>query len=147
MATEGVMIRDGGNTQAAFDARNGSITGTTRIGPNGSFQFCAVKLSSTADRYVKMMTTSTERMYGILQNKPSTDVAADVCLLGVSKCVAGTTTITWGMALMATSSGVLIPFTTSSGGFCVGQAINQPAAVGEIFTAYIYGASSAGPSF
>lgn len=146
MATESPLMHDGAQTVSGFDARNGTITGTTRIGPNGSAQFLAVKLSSTTDRTVSLCTTSTERPYGILQNKPSTGIAADVGIDGVSKAVAGTTTITNGLPLMVGSSGVLIPFTTSSQGFCIGQAIEAPTAVGQVFTARIYGASG-GPAF
>lgn len=146
MATEGPLTFDGANTVAGFDARNSTITGTTHIGPNGSAQFLAVKLSSTADRTVSLITTSTERPYGILQNKPSTGIAANIGIEGVSKAIAGTTTILNGIGLMFGSSGVVVPFTTNSSGFCIGQAIEAPTAVGQIFTMRIYGASG-GPSF
>lgn len=146
MSVEGPRI-DVGYLIASGDYRNSTNSGTTHYGPNGSPQFLAVKLSSTADLTVTIMATSTERMFGILQNKPSTGIAADVTVFGVSKVIAGTTTITNGMAITFGSSGVALPYSTAGAGFCGGQALEAPTTAGQIFSALIYGVGGGGPAF
>lgn len=135
MANEGPLQHWGWGI-SGFDARNSSVTGTTLSGPNGSAQFLAVKMSTVA-LTVSLTTGSGERMMGLLQNKPSTGIAADVGYQGFSKAVAGAT-ITPGVELMvsSTAAGTLIPATT--GLYAIGRSING-AAVGEVFDAYLFG--------
>lgn len=138
MANESPLLHDGWNV-SNVDFRNGSVTGTTRLGPSGSGQFLAVRLSTSADNTIVACTAAGAHAYGILQNKPSTGVAADVGFFGVSKAVAGSTTVVSGIDLMVDSSGCLIPYTTSSGQYRFGLAKTTPSAVGEVFTAFVYG--------
>lgn len=146
MAVEGPGINLG-YCVASFDGRNSTYTGTTHFGPNGSAQFLAVKMSSTADLTVSLKASSTERGVGVLQNKPTTGIAADVRFIGVTKAIAGTTTITNGMAVIFGSSGVALPFSTASGGFAEGQALEAPATAGQVFSVLLSGPPAGGPSF
>lgn len=143
MATESPLIRDGSQTVSGFDARNSSITGTTRLGPNGSGQFLAVQLS-TVERTVSLTTASGANAYGILQNKPSTGIAADVGIFGISKAVAGSTAITPGLDLIADSSGALAPVAASTTSMKIARALEAATAVGQIFTVYLYGSKYIG---
>lgn len=126
-----------------FDARNSSITGTTLSGPNGSGQFLAVQLSTTTAFTVQLASTAASggTIFGILQNKPSTGIAADVGVYGVSKAVAGLGTIVAGQELEASSTalGTLIPFSSAAGVYAVGRSLEAAASVGAVFTAWIYG--------
>lgn len=146
MATESPLIHDGSQTVAGFDGRNSSITGTTLAGPNGSAQFLAVTLSTSSSRTVAITSSGASTgaiIYGILQNKPSTGIAADVGIFGVSKVVAGSTAIGSGMDLMvsATAGGVLIPYSSSVGAGVarVARSLETATTIGQVFTAFVYG--------
>lgn len=143
MATESPLLHDGSQTIAGFDARNSSITGTTRAGPNGSGQFCAVVLSTTVDRTVNLPSTASAQFkpYGILQNKPSTGIAADVAIFGVSKAIAGTTTIAAGqdLQLSSTSAGTLVPFSSAAGATPCARSLEAATATGSLITVALYG--------
>lgn len=130
---------------ADFDARNSSITGTTQGGPNGSYQFCAVRLSTTADLTISRCTLTTQMPLGILQNKPSTGIAADVGYGGPSKCVAGSTAIIAGGELMSDTDGQLIPYVAGASVARIGRAMEDAGSVGQIFTAFIYSPGVGGP--
>lgn len=134
---------DIGYCVSAFDARNSSITGTTLLGPNGSGQFLAVQLSTSADLTVQLATGVGAQIFGILQNKPSTGIAADVRFMGISKVVSGSTAIAAGMLLENTTGGVMIPQTT--GLYVAAKALQAATAVGQIFSAMIYGAGAPVP--
>lgn len=124
---------------AGADYRNSTLSGTTHAGNGGSPQFQAVRVSTAEDLTVLLCTSSTNTFLGILQNKPNDGEAADVRVFGVSKAVAGTTTVTAGIELMPDSSGLLIPFASAAGVRAVGVAMTSAAAVGEVFSAFIYG--------
>src|SRR5258707_4638088 len=99
MATEAPLIRDGSQCQAAANYWN---PGSALFGPAGSGQFLAVTLTGTTARLVTLVTASTQMVYGILQNSPDINQAADVGIFGVSKAVSGATTWTnIGTKLMA----------------------------------------------
>lgn len=138
MAVEGPKI-DLGWCISAFDARNSSITGTTLGGPSGSGQFTSVRLSTSANFTIANSTVAGMKCLGILQNKPSTGIAADVCIFGVSKCVSGSTAIAAGQELENDTDGQLIPFSSAAGIYPIGRALETATAVGQIFSAYIYG--------
>lgn len=123
-----------------FDARNSSITGTTLLGPNGSGQFLFVQLSTAADYTIGLATGVGAQVFGVLQNKPSTGIAADVRFMGVTKLVSGSTAIGAGMLLENTTGGVAIPQTT--GLYAAAKALQAATAVGQIFSAMIYGAGA-----
>jgi hypothetical protein len=139
MATESPLIHDGAQTVAGADYRNSTYSGTTHAGNGGSPQFQAVRLSTVAERTVLLCTANGQPAYGLLQNKPALGEAADVGIFGVSKAIAGTTTILPGMRVMPDSSGCLIPYASAAGVAQMGYAISAPAAVGEVFSAYIFG--------
>lgn len=144
MATESPLITDGAQTVAGADFRRSSITGSTLFGPNGSAQFLAVRLSTTTDRTVNISTADGQSIYGILQNAPALGDAAAVGVVGVSKCVGGSSAIAPGMDLMATSSGALIPYSSAAGVSRCGRSIEACTAVGNVFTAWINGVPASG---
>lgn len=151
MATESPLLHDGGQCVMNFDARRSSITGTTLPGPNGSGQYLAVGLSTTVDRLVTLPSTGGStgiRCYGILQNAPSTGMAADVGIFGISKAVSGSTAINAGsdLCLSSTAQGVLIPYSSGAGVVKIGFSLEAAAAVGAVFTMMIYGAGNGGGS-
>ena len=143
MAQESPLIHWGWGI-SGFDARNSTYSGSTRSGPNGSGQFLAVQLSTSADLTVNVTTVAGMKILGILQNKPSTGIAADVGIVGMSKAVAGGT-IGAGAELAAssTAAGSLIAFSSATGIYPVGRSL-QSATVGQIFDAYIYGGGGSG---
>lgn len=146
MATESPLLHDGSQTVAGADYRNSTNSGTTHAGPSGSPQFQAVRLSTTAERTVNLCTASGQPIYGILQNKPYTGEAADVGIFGITKAVAGTTTVTAGSDVMTDSSGCMIPYTSAAGQARAGRSLTSPAAVGEVFTMAVYGFGAGGGS-
>lgn len=144
MATETPLIHDGAQTVAGQDFRNSTLSGSTRLGPSGSGQFLAVRLSTTVDRTVNLTTADGANPYGILQNKPSTGVAADVGIFGVTKAIGGSTLIVPGMDLMASSSGALIPFSAGANIVRCARALEAAPTFGQLFTAFFYGVGGVG---
>lgn len=143
MANEGPLLHDG-TLIAGGDYRNSTLSGTTHGGNGGSPQFQAVRLSTATDRTVLLTTANGQQVYGILQNKPSSLEAADVGFWGVSKAIAGTTTVLAGGRLMADSSGFMIPYASAAGVADCGYALMTPTAVGEVFTMFITGLAGKG---
>jgi hypothetical protein len=156
-ATESPLIHDGSQMTLSTlqDARNSTLTGTTLAGPSGSGQFLALTFSTLdTARTVTIASTlaaaagsSAATFYGILQNKPRGGEAADVGIFGISKAVAGTTTVTAGiqLAMSATSAGTLVPYTTGSN-VRVGMALESVTGVGQVFTMALYGFGQGGGS-
>lgn len=140
MATE-LNLQVDGTMIAAEDYRNSTNTGSTRAGPSGSGQFLAMRISTAADRTVILTTAAGQPIYGILQNKPSTGIAAAVAYEGVSKVVAASTAIGAGMDLMVSSTafGAMIPFVAGAGVAKAGRAIEAAGTLGQIFSAFVYG--------
>lgn len=145
MANEGIALRDGFGL-AGIDFRDSTFTGTTHLGPNGSLQYSAVRLSTLADHTFLGCTVSGQLAYGIIQNKPSTGEAADVIVFGISKAIAGATSVAAGVDLMVDSSGNLIAYASGATVSRIGRALTTPAAAGEVFTAAIYGFGIGGGS-
>lgn len=139
MATESPLLHDGSQNVAGVDMRNSTYSGTTHAGQGGSPQFQAVRLSTVDARTVLLCTAAGQAIYGILQNKPAVGEAVDVGIFGLSKAVAGTTTITAGGELQVDSSGCLVPYSSAAGIAAVGRAVSVPTAVGEVFTMALYG--------
>jgi hypothetical protein len=149
MATESPLVHDGAQCILGFNANNNSTTvgSTALLGPSGSGQFLAVRLSTTADRTVLLASTATSgvRIYGVLQNKGSTGQVADVGLYGVSKVICGATAnITGGVQLSVTSTapGSMIAYSSAAQTMPVAIALETPSAVGAVFSALIYGAGA-----
>ncbi len=147
MATESPLIHDGSqNTlSTANDARRSSITGTTLSGPNGSAQFYWLTESTTVDRTVAFASTAPTTTpwypYGVLQNTPQPGGAADIGIFGITKLIAGTTTIVRGSQISPSStvSGLTSLWATGQVYLRAGIALETPSAVGQVFTALIYG--------
>lgn len=146
MATEGPSIHDGAQTVSGTDFRNSTYSGSTRLGPSGSGQFAAVRLSTVADRTVLGCTISGQQIYGVLQNKPAVGDAADVLIFGVSKVVCGTTSVVAGLKIMADSSGNMVAYSSAAGVNACGIALETPPSAGAVFTAAIYGFGLGGGS-
>lgn len=107
MAVEGVMIREGTYVAGANFSNTAGLAG-----PGGSGQFLAVKQSTAADRTVLLGNTAgTIDILGILQNKPVSGDAADICILGTTKAVYGGTVVA-GAFLTTDASGRLVTATT-----------------------------------
>lgn len=106
MAVEGVQINDGTVVSGADLSNTGGLAG-----PGGSGQFLAVKLSTAADRTILLQNAANSDIYGILQNKPKSGEAGNVCTYGQSKAVYGAT-VTAGVFLTTDSSGRLVTATT-----------------------------------
>lgn len=127
MATEGVMLRDGSGTTATTDL--------------SAKQYFAVKLDTAGDRNVVLASTGGERIYGILQNKPTAGLAADVCLTGLSKAQIGGT-ITRGDVLKTDTAGKLI--TASTGNIGVAEAMESGVA-GDVRAVHVFGGPISAP--
>jgi hypothetical protein len=154
MATESPLLHDGGQTtlSTAADARRSSITGTTLNGPNGSAQFYPVVLSTTVARTVALASTAPgttpTQIYGVLQNTPGPGQAADVGFLGVSKVIAGSTSITFG-SLISPSSTIPGTFGTWATGQVYlpsGVSLENPTSTGAVITAMLFNGRMGGSS-
>lgn len=128
MAVEGVMQRDG-NCVAGQNLSNTAGL----AGPGGSGQFLAMKLSTAADRTILLQNAANADVYGILQNKPVSGDAGDVCFSGVSKVVYGAT-VAANAFLTTDSSGRLVTATT--GQLACAKAI-VAGVIGDVATAEI----------
>lgn len=127
MATESPLIHDGSQTTAGSNYGTG-VAGLA--GPNTSGQFLAVYIS--ASREVKIAATAGQEVYGILQNDPPQSAAADVGILGVTKAVAGSATITAGANLATDASGRLVAQTNTQN--TVAISLEASTATGQIIT-------------
>jgi hypothetical protein len=153
MAFEGNLGHIGYLTlSTANDARRSSITGTTLNGPNGSGQFYWVYMSTANDLQVSLgsslFTPSTlSPIVGILQNTPGPGQAADFAFIGVSKAIAGTTTIVRGGQIQASSTagGYVTPYLQGNGS-PLGFALESPGTVGQVFSLALYGFAHGGYS-
>jgi hypothetical protein len=115
MATESPLFHDGGQCQAAVDL--------------SANQFYVVTISGA--RQVNLQTTAGAAAYGILQNKPGPNQAADVGILGVSKAAAGAA-VAAGAALQVDGTGRLITLTGTNRR--VATAIEAATAAGQLIT-------------
>lgn len=102
-----------------------------------AWQFCPVKLSSTATRTVVKATATTDLMIGILMNDPTSGKEALVAGVGFVKAKAGTSTITRGARLSANSTGVI--GSTTDNVKSVGVAMDASAAVGDLIMVHVQG--------
>jgi hypothetical protein len=141
MAVEAILLTDGALHVSTADLRNSTNSGTTRMGPNGSGQFLAVKQSTVTGGVVYPTTLNGQTAYGVIQNKPGVGDVAAVAVFGLTKAVAGTTTITPALDLMVDTSGCMIPYATAANQarFARQAGPTLPTAVGEVFTVALYG--------
>lgn len=98
-------------------------------------QYQFVKI--TAAKTVNIATTKGEGVLGILQNKPNTGEAAEVMIIGRSKCKAGAA-VTAGSKVITDANGKGIA-TDAVDQYLVGWAEDAPAALNEIFTVILTG--------
>jgi hypothetical protein len=115
MATEGPLLVDGGQNNAAVDL--------------SAAQFKAVKI--TGSRVLNLASTGGEAIHGILQNKPKQGAPCNVAFGGISKALAGAA-FSAGAFLMTDTSGRFITATT--GNMVVAQALEASAQAGQIVT-------------
>ena len=142
MTVQDPQIRLGWMTLSTLDdARRSAITGSTINGPNGSGQFYWVYMSTLADFVFRLGSTvnaltpsSLTPVVGILQDTPGPGLAGSVCVFGVTKAIAGSTTIARGTALQVSSTlgGSLVPALTGNGP-PIGYALETPTALQQIF--------------
>jgi hypothetical protein len=131
-----------------YDARRSSITGTTLLGPNGSAQFYPVYMSTVSDLVVTISTSTSAPItpstltgfIGILQNTPGPGQAADIGIFGVSKMLAGSTTILKGNLIQPSSvvGGEMVLYAQGNG-MPVGFALESPTTAGQVFAAALFG--------
>ena len=101
----------------------------------------AVDLSAAANQYrgveitaantVNVNGTQGEKCDGVLQNKPTTAQAAEVCVLGLTKAKAGAA-IAAGAQVMVDADGDFITRTATN--YSVGVAVTAAGADGDIFS-------------
>lgn len=138
MANESPLMHLGWAVAGA-DYRNSTLSGTTHGGNGGSPQFQAVYFSTTEELTVLLCTAVGAKVVGILQNKPNDGEAADVGIFGMTKAIAGATSVVAGGEVMVDSSGCLIAYASAAGRYAVGVAMENVAAVGEAFSLFLYG--------
>lgn len=154
MAFEGNLGRIGFLTLSTLDdARRSSITGTTQNGPNGSAQFFWVYMSTVNALQVRLgsslITPSTlTPVLGILQNTPGPGQAADIAFIGVSKALAGSTTITFGALIQPSSapvgqSGQVVLYATGNGP-PIGFSLETPTSTGQVISVALFGFAHGG---
>jgi len=102
-------------------------------------QWHAVQFASTANEVISCYgTAAADKPIGILQNDPADGEPADVCILGVSRAIAGSAGIRYNHILGCNTSGV---YNTSGGTVgaisCVGLALESAAAVGDLITVLV----------
>lgn len=146
MALETVLLHDGTQTVAAANYSNGANlpganTAGTTGGTTGSGQFLAVKLSTATARTSLLVAALGSPIYGILQNKPKLGEAADVGLWGITKAVAGSAGVTFGLPQMTAADGRITDWVAGAASCQIGWAL-ETAASGAIFTLFVTGANA-----
>lgn len=103
-------------------------------------QFYCVKQVAGTDNSVVVGSVLGERILGVLQNKPTSNKAAEICVLGVTKLLAGET-MTAGMLWGSDASGKAQEIQDSNTGADVGKYANgvvlEGGAAGELITVTI----------
>lgn len=114
-----------------------SIPGLSAASTLASSQYYVVQLCSTAGQ-VKLATSGTSVVIGIVQNDPGAGEAADVAFLGIAKaaCEASTTI---GAYLKASSTG-RVKITTTDTDIVIGRALEAYSTAGGIIRVALGGA-------
>lgn len=94
-------------------------------------QYKAMELSTTT---VARTNATTDSAIGILQNNPGSGEAAVVCLLGISKAIAGAA-IAAGAKVSVTNDGKLQ--TAATGQHVLGICVEAAAADGDVFALFV----------
>lgn len=96
-----------------------------------ALQYTAVVLTPATAFSVSAASTSGGKIYGVLQNKPTVGIAAQVRRAGITKMVCGAT-VAAGAAVMSDAAGKAITAATT-GSTIIGQAL-EGGTVGQIIT-------------
>jgi hypothetical protein len=103
--------------------------GLVATGDLSTSQYKVVKYGSTAGT-VKVASTSTDAMAGVLQNEPASGEAALVACLGVCKAQAEAS-VTAGCFVTASSTG-RVKKTTTDHDYVIGKALEASSSAGDI---------------
>lgn len=98
-ATEGPTFHDGGQCQASTALTN--------------YQFYAVTMT-TVDRLVTFVTVSSQGMYGVLQNRPTSGQSADIVINGITKAAVGAGGWTPGMTLQPSTQADFVAYSSGT---------------------------------
>lgn len=97
-----------------------------------SVQFYLCKL--TAANTVGTCSATTDTALGVLQNKASTNQAAAVRILGVSKVVVDTSGVTFGSAVVPAANGKGTGQGVNGGSYAIGYALDTTTAANQVAT-------------
>lgn len=89
-------------------------------------QYCFVNADTTAAGSKAALPSAGGRAVGVLQNKPASGEAAEICVDGISKCLVGTGGVTAGDTVQALATGDITTATT--GDYALGIALATGAA-------------------
>ncbi len=129
------------------DYRNSTLQGTTYLGPSGSGQYGLVNMTTQSLTVALSSAGSTLRILGVLQNKPSTGLACDIKIAGVSKVFLGSTVSIGSVAvgqllgISSVSTGA-VSVASSTTAFPIGLALEAASTAGTIFSAFLFGAGA-----
>lgn len=114
------------------------------LGPTGTFQYCPVKatvndLECAPSSSGGVTVAANSACIGILQNQPGVNGAAQVRMLGLSKCVVdgSGTAITPGAWLKNNAAGVGVVDTASSSTATFAMALQASTAASDIITVFV----------
>lgn len=106
-----------------------TIPGLVATSTLASYQYYIVQASSTAGE-VKLGTSATSVILGVLQNDPGAAEPAEIAFSGIAKAAAEAS-VTFGSYLTCSSTG-RVKSTSSGGNFIIGKALEASAAAGDI---------------
>lgn len=105
------------------------IPGFTAVSTLASSQYYIVQLASTAGQ-VKLATSGTSKIVGVVQNDPAAGEAANIAFAGVFK-VAAETSVAIGDFITSSSTG-RAKTTTTGGNSIIGKALDASSSAGDI---------------
>lgn len=113
------------------------IPGLRAAGDLSTKQYYIVKTASTAGR-VKVATSATDNLLGVLQDGNADGLAVDVAFTGVAKVLAEAN-VTYGNYVTASSTG-RAKATTTAGNSVIGIALNETtSSAGDVITVLLSG--------
>lgn len=127
----------------AFNLNYQTIPGLTAGADLSSSQYLIGKLASTAGQVVIAgtlnSTTNPGAFVGVIMNKPASGEEIEFAVEGVTKAIAGTSTIAVGDRVWANSTGKLTDAGTTDNGFHLGRALEAASAANDIITIKLVG--------
>lgn len=119
----------------AFEGPQLKSTGLIAGSDMRTKQFYIVKLS--ANNTVVPCAATTDKPYGVLQNKPNSGEAAEVCCIGLTK-VSGDADLAAGNSIGCSADGQAAAYTvTDTTKHIIGQVQEDNSAAGGLVTAFI----------